>query len=76
MHVEASTTGPVTDGWLLQAEQAALGASKTVMSEEDRKTAMTSEPKVLKQDGDTLYIGFDKGCAARVSALLQHEAGH
>ena len=53
-----------TDVWLLQAEQAASGASKTVMSEEDRKKAMTSEPKVMKQDGDTLYIGFDKGCAA------------
>ncbi len=31
------------------------------MSEEDRKKAMTSQPKVMKQDGDTLYIGFDKG---------------
>ena len=37
---------------------------------------MTSEPKVMKQDGDTLYIGFDKGCAACACALLQHEARH
>ena len=37
---------------------------------------MTSEPKVMKQDGDTLYIGFDKGWAASAGALLQHEARH
>ena len=50
---------PVSRLSLPQREQKELAASKAVVKG-DKKQEKDQKPKILSQDGDTIYIGFEK----------------
>jgi hypothetical protein len=47
---------------LLQEEQQKMSANKAVVPEDQREAQKAgNKPTVVSKDGDTIYLGFDKG---------------
>lgn len=59
----AGVLGCVCRPWLLlQEEQKKMAADKAVIPEDQKEAQKAgNKPTVVSKDGDTIYLGFDKG---------------